>query len=654
MKKFVSFALAALMIFSFSAVSYAENSFTLSSGGNSYTIDEASVKGGGFPFDVSEENGRTVLADPETGLKVTVGYNAIDKDAIQKLREYYNDSASSDDDIFEKYVRLQQSYIPTMLDYYRTAFLGGEDSKPDTESNMKLFYSGSEKVFGLDSQINLYNTETSDKLEYNETTHLDILTPVPSKHAFISIRAEEDTGSLNKDSVKKFGEILGSLRFEDLPPQTGLPVFLNDGKLISAVYEGIYPEMHRRQAQNSGSADSRDGSRQVYTAFSDREAGFSISVPDTYFPYIQDSLGGKLYFGSYKITPSQSFSITAERTDSNDPKDTLGRRIDLVKSLNKTAAISDEGTKTINGRVFSYIEYNVFENGGFTYFFDYFASEGSSVYKLELKSRFQKPSEMLLDEFDNILSSFVAEAASSPSAATAPADAAIDGMNEFVSRAGGYGFSYPKSWRLDDFSGDINYDDYKLIVPDMPGPLEIAVSQGELNPGLEPQDAAACLSGQDADQYGKYIKKYTPPYKGTNFKVLDVSQEFDGETAYVYKLTEYTGDDGRPRLSYSVDIVRGRRVDSIFVTLGEYMSSNGRLADSITNKLVNYVVSSFKTIDTPDIFFVSIYTSVSYWMSFDAYVSISENSFGFEKCGVMSSSNSQSRYVLHSPGRSAS
>lgn len=577
MKKFVDMAIIACIFFALTTVCYADNGFSLSFNDNSYTIAAASAQDSGFPFRVSTKGGTVTLSDTASGIDITVKYNKFDGKTFDILRQYYNDSTSSKDELFDRYVDLEKSYIITLQDHYKQTFLFGEPSNPDAESGMKLFYDGSEKIFGHDSFVYIYNIERSDKLSYSEKTHIDMIIPVSSEYAVIDINAELDCSKLNPDAVVKLTKILSCLRFGDLPSVVDAPGFLSDKKLLAKANAGIY-------------------------------ANESNLGMDSLIPYMQNSIGGNLGFQSYKIAPNEYLSITTEPSDpSLNSEDVIKDRISSIKTFYKQTAKSlKEGKADIkqstgkNALSFSYLEYDLDENGSMTHVLDYFADHGPVLYKFELRTRFKEPSAKHINEVKTIIAPIISGLSADTD--TTPASIFMDtanGMQAFISSDEGYAFNYPSDWVLSDVSKNIKYDEYKLILPEMSGPLEIFVSEGELNTGLNITDIPACLAGQGTPQYDKYIKKYTPPYKETVSKFLANYSVKKGDTTYVCRLINYIDPNGRSRLSYTIDIVKGQKIRSMFITVGEYRTSDGKMSNPSINELVNAIAASFRLVDNP-------------------------------------------------------
>jgi hypothetical protein len=62
----------------------------------------------------------------------------------------------------------------------------------------------------------------------------------------------------------------------------------------------------------------------------------------------------------------------------------------------------------------------------------------------------------------------------------------------------------------------------------------------------------------------------------------------------------FTDDSGKNRLCYSVDIIKGRKIYSMFITTGEYHAKDGSFLDKKTNELINLAASSFGLENTPE------------------------------------------------------
>lgn len=575
MKKLAGFIiLAAIFLAAFSLCS-AESRVKLYWDGNAYAIDEAAASVNVLPFKVVKEDGVTHLSDEAAGIDAAVRVDTLDEEAFQALRDYYNDKKSTKDQLFEKFVKLRRSYLPAAQDLFRACFLYGEEDNAASESNFKLFYDGTETIYGLKSAVYLYNVFTSDRLEFNEETHLDLSIPSAENYSVISIGITVKSGSLNESTISKITELLCAIRPEGLSPQTGRLMIFDDKKVLDAVNEGIYP------------APPAEGGQLL--KLEDAKAGFGLSYPSSYVPYFQNSLGGRIQYWSFKIDPNNIFSISAA---SLEPGDSPESAVKSVVALEGMDFVSEEGKQEIKGRAFNYIKYQTVTTEGAIYVSDYFTSDNSKLYRLQLSSRFEKPSTRMLEDFGRILESLSTQKPLN----SWPADAVVS--ERYINKEEGYGFSYPKDWQLTYVSDDIRYDRLKLIYPGLSGPLDITFSEGELFKETGPLDLPSVLTGKSRKSADVNVKSYNQPFNGRPVKLLSRSYRVEGSAIYSYRLLDYLDTNGRNRLAYCIDIIKGKKIYSMFITIGEYETVDGRIKDEGVNAIIDAIASSFRIEDT--------------------------------------------------------
>lgn len=575
MKKLAGLMLLAGMMLTFTMVCHADSGLQFEYNNKTYTLEQVLAPESGFPFEVQQKDGGLQFTDNVSGLTAAFRLNSLDRSSFEALRKYYNDEISTSDELFEKYIGLQKSYIPALQDLYRNSFLYGDKDNPYSESNMKLFYQGTDYIFGQTSDVFLYNIINSDRLKRLEETHLDIIIPISDYYSLINVNVTVKTGQLNAGVEDAVSKLLGCIRFNGLPVQTDILKVFGQKDAVEACNAGVYP------ASEGGGA---------VLEFKDAFAGFSFKYPAAYSDYMQNSVGGKLFFKSFKIDPNDTFSVSSELTDT---RDAIKEKIACIKENDGSVSIKEEGTAAVGDIEFEYLGYELkSDDGVVTYVRDYFTARDKRIYNLRLSSRFAEPSSALISEFEEILNSF---------SLTDPEKkypAETEDFAVYSNKEEGYSFIYPDSWRLTDLSKDINYDSLSLKMPELSGPIDFYFSEGELSPGINSADIPACLSGTDTVSFDRYIKKYTPPYTGAVKKLLYSSSKSEGGITYVYKLINYLDSNGRTRLCYSMDIVKNYKIYSMFISLSEYASSDGRIADPHINSVIDIIASSFKYEET--------------------------------------------------------
>ena len=574
MKKLAVFIILAGMLMTFKLACYAESSVGLYYNNSTYTIEQSSLPQSGFPFNVSQKDGVIELSDKAASFTASIKYNVLDEASFNMLRQYYNDNKSSRDDLFKKYLDLQKSYIPAMQDLYNISFLYGDAANPSSQSNMKVFYEKQDKFFGQTADVFLYNVIKSENLSVNEETHLDMIVPVPSQFSLISINLITKSGSLDSTLIENICTLLGYLRFTGLPSQTAIPGVFMDKNAIDASNAGIYPIAGKNTVK--------------YSELADEQAGYRLLYPSTFIPYMQNSIGGKLLFKSFKITPNHIFSISVKPIEKVSG---LEDEIFFIKEGNNTSIkIKQEGKFNIAGKKFNILKYDLKTGNNVLHVQDYLITNGTMLYKFQLNSLLEEPSAAITDEFNKILASLCFTVQQNKAAS------GEDVFTRYENKEEGYSFVYPKGWQLDDISTDINFDKLRVKFRDLSGPIDIYMAEGELYQGCNLEEVITGLTGQS----DKCIKKYEPPYAGTVKKLLDISCTIKDSTIYLNKLVNYKDTNGRSRLCYSANIIKGSKIYSIFITVGEYLAKDGKFTDIGVNKLLNSIASSFRLENTKE------------------------------------------------------
>ena len=577
MKKLAGLIFLAGMMFALSMASHADSGLSFEYNGKAYTLEQASSPESGFPFEMQTKDGVLLLWDKASGLSAAIRINTVNKAALEALRKYYNDYSSIDFEIFTKYIGLQKSYIPALQDLYRSSFLYGNSGDPYSETNMKVFYQDKDIVFGNNSDVFLYNIINSNKQNHIEETHLDMIIPVYSNLSLIGINFTFKAGNLNNEAVQAVYELLGSIRFPGFPVQAGNLKVFESKETVAAANAGVYKAV----GSDAGS----------FIELKNEKAGFALKYPASYLPYMDNKLGGRLDYKSFKISPDQIFSISAEQTSITD---TVYDKVSYIKEFNKQEiTVNEEGTATIGGREFIFIKYELTDSSGIvSYVRDYFTAGSKHIYTLSLSSRFEDVSGELNSEFEEILASFIiSDSKNTGIRNDVP-------LKKYLSKEEGYSFYYPVKWKLTDISKDINFDSFSLKMPELSGPIDIYISEGELKPGIKPEEIPSVLWGSGFEASDRNIRYYTPPYVGTVNRLLSHSIIMDNGITYAYRLVNYLDSNGRTRLCYSTDIVKKSKIYSMFISVSEYATINGSMSDPAINTLIENIASSFKHDET--------------------------------------------------------
>lgn len=580
MKKFIQVILLLAVVFLYSTASYAQKTYNNELHDYSLAIPDTVHS---FPITLfqNDTEGTLTLNSVDGDFSAVVICDKADSSTLMAMRKYLNDYSSSDDIIFNKLVEFKDSYFDAMVNSYKKDFLFGSSKDPLAESNIKVFGQYSDVISGVNSRVILYNEIQSNKENSIENTHINISVPMNSNKTIYNINFTIKKGHLDKELLQIMSQMISSLRISSQDNNESRLSVLEDSKSISAANLGIYPNLIDISV--------------TYEDFTNARAGYKLKYPPTYVPYLNNSVADTYDYKSFKINYNHFINITTFPVTPG--ADLADEKLKTLKEIEKTSIhISDEGTSTINGRNFRFIKYSITgEDNSTTYLQDYYVQEGSRLYQIELNSRNIRPSFIILSEFMNILNSF--EITPNTEAASMIGESA----SGFTNIHEGYSIFYPAGWSItDNISSDPNYDTYMIKSKDYSGPLDIIISEGELKSELSSTDIKILGQNTSVSELDKYFKKYSPPYSGKLLKSLSSTYNIKGNAVYFYRLINYVDSNERVRLCYSIDIVRGKKVVSLFVSTGEYLTSTGRILDSDIQHVIDWISSTFTDVSTPE------------------------------------------------------
>lgn len=498
-------------------------------------------------------------SDTATGITTETNCETLDDKAFDFLRDYYNDETLSDDNLFDRFVELKKSYIAALDNLYTTNTLA-VDSK-STETAMHVFYEGQETLFGLDSSVYLYNIAIYKELEKSEQTRLDLIIPVRSTNSVVTISMMIPQDQLGEQAAYDVAAILTGIAYDGLTPQHEAPAVFRDTGLIEMVKAGIYP---------AASQESPD-----YETITDSLAGYSVSLPTSYVPFIQNKLGGVLTYTGYKIDPRRILSISSEPL--YERQEGAVAAIERFKAVAPdTVEILEIGNFLYGSNDFNYIFYSNVENDVQKYYYDYFIQGSDRLYKLQLQSGFSEPGPIVLRQIEKILAGFRTEETAEISTKSMLRD--DPSVVVYERREEGYSFKYPSAWTLEEVSPNVDYDHLRLNIPGYSGSLDITFQE------------SAILTSQ----------KGGIPFPEKTTKLLFSDYVIDGSVTTTYRLGAFVDDNGRNRLIYCADILKGNKVYSMFITAGEYRTKNGIFDDEKINTMIDMLASSFRVQETPE------------------------------------------------------
>jgi hypothetical protein len=528
----------------------------------------------------SSDQGDTIrLFDKTTGITAEINNHTLDQAGFNSLRVYYNNYALTEGDLFSRFIELKKSYISALQSFYNTNYLSSSDGK-NAETAMQIYYEGTEALYGLNNcSVYLYNIVQYEGLNSTEQIHLDLIIPNRAENAVITIKFTIPKDKLDAALNGTVESMMSGFQFKGLPRQEKAPRVLFDKALMEKARLGVYPAASQ--------------SKPAYAYVENAAAGYSVSLPSTYVPYIQNGLGGVFTYTSYKINPNLIFSISSEPLQGAGMSDALTR---FKVTSYGSVKILENSTKRFGLKDYSYLSY-VSSTGGITlYCQDYYYQSSSRLYKLQLQSALAEPGANVTNQMAKILSGFYISGPETASITSAAVTAAV----KFLNSEEGYSFQYPKSWRLEDVSTDIAYDRYRLSIPGLSGALDITVQESELNNIVTFADIVKSVNGKSVTSWPDLTVNYNPPFKGKISRQLYSDFSINGSVSTIYRLSAFMDENGRNRLCYSVDIIKNRKVYSLFITAAEYRTSGGQFADSLVNSLVNTVAGSFRTETTPE------------------------------------------------------
>ena len=552
--------------------------FTNITYGYSLTLDSNTIIDFGKTGDDFQE--RLLTVKEKNGLyTATITCDRLDEPSMEILRKYYGSDALTDEELFKRFCDYKKSYHAAMQEYYNISMLYGSSDSTMPETSMKIFGRHQTKLFGQDSEIIIYNVIPSEKADSKEEVHIDIQIPFSKNKTIYSFNFTIEKDSLTKETLIKIKKLIRSVHISGFSEKSG---FLDTPEISAAIQAaslGIYP----------GAASENE----AYNELVDSISGYRLSYPFTYTPYLQNNLMSEYSYKSFKIDRNNFFSVAVEPI--YDTEKAVTGKIQLLKELNSgSIRINSEGEARVGKNLFYRIGYELGVEDNTVFIEDYFITSGSKLYNIQLKSRFIKPSADVLESFLKILSSLELIPP-----ATAQEQRLEQSVN-FMNIAEGYTFSYPGDWQFEEVSQDVNYDQYSVKFHHLSGQIDISVSEGEFDGEIAVADILKCITGLDEKGLDQHFKEYKAPYIGRPSRVLMTSYYTEGDNIYLYKLINYLDSNNRGRLCYSRDIVRGKKIYTMSVSVADYASNEGKISNESLNSALNFITGSFKLEDTAE------------------------------------------------------
>lgn len=566
MKKFLSVILvSAVFIYIYQPAASAENIYAFIDSGTGYSSDRP-----------ADEGDSLQLYDNASGISAEINRQVLDKKASDALRAYYNNTSLTDQQLYERLLDLKKSYLNALQALYNTNYM--DPDKKNIETAMQIYYDGAQTLYGLNNcTVYLYNIIQYEGLANSEIVHLDMIIPDRSRNTVITIKFTIPKDKLGTAATETIESMLSGFRFNGLPSQTKAPLVLSDKAIMEKVRLGVFPAAAQTNPE--------------YRTFTDTAADFTVSLPATYVPFIQNSLGGVFTYTSFKINPNIILSISSEPLQGAGMSDALMRfKVTAYGYVN----LLENSSRKYGSREYSTLSYVSSNEGAKQYYQDYYTQIGSRLFKLQLQSAIAEPGSIVMEQMAKILASFYSNGTRAVGSSSLSSNTDNSSTIKYLNSEEGYSFSYPKNWRLEDVSADIAYDRLHLVIPGLSGALDASVQESELKQIVTFTDIVKSVNGKTVTSWPDLTDSYNPPFKGKTSKLLYSDFTINGPVSVIYRLSVFMDDNSRNRLCYSVDIINGRKLYSMFITAGEYKTSGGLFDDAKVNDLINTVAASFR------------------------------------------------------------
>lgn len=523
------------------------------------------------PSDSFDDNS-IVLVDEDREFTYSINCDKLNSSSIAGMRLILNDYNSSDKQIFEEISNYTKSYFRAMQALYKSEFLFSGSDPAKNESNIKIFADYSEDIYGQLSNVILYNSIKSDRYSSSEDTYISITTPIYSNMSIYTINISGKKGFLTKKNIDKITGLINALKIQNLPDNENTLEIFNDPKIVKDANSGIYPALCEDNVE--------------YTEYENLQQNYKIRYPSTFVPYFQNSVINSLDFISFKIDYNNYISISAEEIQ--DPDAPIKNKIALVKSSPSVGANAvEEGNSLLSGKEFYYVKYETKDGLDLYYVQGYYTVYNSKLYKIELNTRFERPSDAIIDEFLKIVESIEFTKPDQTSFAVSTS------FKKYLNEHEGYSFSYPDTWELKDKSTDINFDSFSVVSPEYSGPLDIRINESECLINASTEELLRLFSGNNAEFLLNYTANYYAPYNTRSAKVLNTSSKVENDIIYIYRLVNFLDESQRHKLGYSMDIIRDGRIYTLFISTSDYLISNGSVTDKELGRILSTIAESF-------------------------------------------------------------
>lgn len=534
-------------------------------------------------YDSFDSSSISIISE-NSSFSASIICDSVNNTTIKNMRFLLSDYISPNDYIFDRIVEYKQSYFRSLMDSYKNEFLFGNLDKDLSESNIKIIRDYSEELFGQNSNIILFNTISSNKFTSTEDTNLFITIPSYENETIYSLTFSMEKGTLNDQNINNIIQIIKGLNIANLTKQENVPEILFDQTSIATANIGIYPNLQTAEKE--------------YTVLEDTLNSFRIKYPESYIPYLQNSFIDNHSYRSFKINHNSSFSITVEHLTGKS--DRISSKIDSLKSFyrNKITVIN-ERNEHINGKEYTILNYELDNTYTKEFVTNYYIIKGLRLYTIQLNCLMLKPTEDVISEFKNIVASFEFIESQNKKEIIKPIS-----FVKYTNERDGYSIFYPDDWSFQDSSQDINYDFIEITNPNFSGPLSIYINESEYTSNLTTIELLRYTSSYDSS-LEKYFKNYKTPYANKTYKLLNSNVTTNDDITIIYKLVNYIDEGDRYKMCYSIDLIRNKKINSLFISTSEYLFQDGVLADKDLNYILEYMTKSFSIEETQSNLFAS-------------------------------------------------
>lgn len=512
------------------------------------------------------------LVDTSNRLTTVITCDVIDQETMAELRETLGDSSTSDLDIFKSAVQIKNNYYSALERIFRNDSLYGSADQKDRISNVKIYSDQSDSIFGVNSQVILYNTIQQDLRSVSEETYITMVVPAYSRNSIYTLNFKMEKGTLKDTTVQGIHSLLQSIEIQGLKSQSALPQIFSDKPLLSQVNQGIYPGVEQEGFQ--------------YHYDTNPAMGYRIRYPATFTPYRMNSIIDQLQYTSYRIDPYTTFSLQAENVGDGDNsiQDKLNA---LIFDPANNTQILETGVKIFNEKNVDYVMYRTEDPNVTAYTARYYIKMDSMVYTLELNSQFAPPSSKILSEFEKICASL------ERLPMTASSDSSDIPMSWYINDESDLSFRFPSSWTLTE-----NYDTttpvriLTLKNPAMSSAVDISIQESDLTKAPGYTELAKIASAEPAASK-ELLNLPDVPFENRRHLQLASTFRYNRDESKIVKLVNYLDENERQKSGYWVSFIKGQKVYTLFINVSEYMFNNKQELDSGLRAMINSIADSF-------------------------------------------------------------